>query len=314
VQHASLGVGKIVALEISAVHVFFPSADKRFAAKLRLPAARAMLRTDGFEPDAWLAGLTAFSLDETSGRYALAASWLTHEQALAQFQDLLPGGFAAPEADAQGRPSRASRWRAAHELMAKKLGDAELERLVAGDELKTLTSRAVEIDKAIASLHLPADVGAVKAALSDPETAAPFFAALAELVATPAAGRARFDKLFAAARALPVEPAQQWLMATLFPFLAAPDKHVLLRPRSTCPAAERLGSDLRYEPIPTWVTYAALRAVEVRLLERLAPSGAADFIDVETFLHVTATARKVSPTGEKAVRTAKPRAVKRATP
>ena len=39
VRHATLGLGKVVAVEPSAVHVFFPGGDSRFAAKLRLPAA-----------------------------------------------------------------------------------------------------------------------------------------------------------------------------------------------------------------------------------------------------------------------------------
>ena len=52
VQHTTLGIGKIVAVEANAVHVFFPDSDKRFAAKLRLPAPRGLLRTDGVEHNA----------------------------------------------------------------------------------------------------------------------------------------------------------------------------------------------------------------------------------------------------------------------
>jgi hypothetical protein len=86
-------------------------------------------------------------------------------------------------------------------------------------------------------------------------------------------------------------------MATLFPFVAQPGRHVLLRPRITCQAADRLGSDLRYQPGPAWSTYAALRGLEVRLLERLAPEGAEDFADVEAFLHVIATGRRTPAAG-----------------
>ena len=92
-------------------------------------------------------------------------------------------------------------------------------------------------------------------------------------------------------RTLPGTPAQHWIQATLIPFLAAPDKHVLLRPRASSHALERLGSALDPGDAPAWQPYAALRAVSVRLLEALAPHGAADFADVECFLHVTATAK-----------------------
>ena len=109
VQHATLGVGKIVALEPTAVHVFFPDSDKRFAAKLRLPAARALLRTEGIERNTWLEGLSAFALDAKVGRYALAASWLTHDEAVDQFLAVFPDGFADP-AYVAGKGGRAVGW------------------------------------------------------------------------------------------------------------------------------------------------------------------------------------------------------------
>jgi len=306
VQHVSLGVGKIVALEPLAVHVFFPDGDKRFAAKLRLPAARAMLRTEGVEPNQWLEGLTAFSLDAESGRYALSSTWLTHEQAVAQLLATYPEGFADAGYQAPGK-GRAGRWRTAQAAWTKRFGNDELQKMVEEGDVEGFAARAREIDGKVAPLHPPADEGAVAEALADPETARPFMLALAELVAVPSPGKARFDRLFTAARALPVDPAHQWLVATLFPFLAAPDRHALIRPRTTFVGADRLGCDVRAESTPNWATYAAARAVEGRLLERLAPQGAKDLVDVEAFLFVTATARRTPPRP-----TAKAAAAKRA--
>jgi hypothetical protein len=314
VQHVSLGVGKIVALETSAVHVFFPDADKRFAAKLRLPAARAMLRTEGFEPNGWLAGLTAFALDPKSGRYGLAATWLSHDQAVEQLLAAYPGGFKGPTlAEGKGQASRPARWRAAHAAWQRKLAQPEAERLVAEGEFQLLASRVRDIEKLVAPLHPPADAKVVKEALSDEASARTFLGALVSLLSVPSPGRARFEALFSAARGLPVEPAHQWLVATLFPFLAAPDRHVLLRPRATCVAADRLGCDLRYEPSPNWATYSSLRTLSTRLLERLEPAGATDFIDVELLLHLVASTRRPAPGGAQAsaARLAKPRAAKR---
>lgn len=211
---------------------------------------------------------------------------MTHEQAVAQLRLAYPEGF-APAAVAAGQGTRPARWRAAGEAWAKHLGDGAGERLVEEGEVELLVKRALQVDKLIAPL-LPADEGVVAAALADLDLARPYFAALTELLAVPSPGRARFDRLFSAARALPVEPPQQWLMATLFPFVADPTRHVLMRPRATNLAAERLGCDLRHQPAPVWPTYSALRALEAQLLERLAPEGAADFADVEAFLHVIA--------------------------
>ena len=291
VLHLTLGVGKVVALEPNAVHVFFPDGDKRFAAKLRLPAARALLRTEGVEPNTWLEGLSAFALDPKVGRYALAASWLTHDEAVDQFLAVFPEGFAG-RADVAGDCGRAAAWRGAHTRWGETFGDGEGARLVAEGDLDELVKRALQVEKPIASLHPSGDVGAVKDALAPGEVLRPFFAALFELLSVPSPGRARFEKLFAAARCLPVEPAQQWLVATLFPFVASPGRHVLVRPKITCTAATRLGSDVRDDAFPNWPTYAALRALSVQLLEKLKPNGATDFVDVEAFLHVTATAKR----------------------
>jgi len=103
VRHNTLGVGKIVALEPNAVHVFFPGGETRFATKLRLPAARPLLRTEGVEPNEWLAGLSAFTLDTKEGRYALAASFMTHEEAAQRFLAAHRGGFGSA-------PFRAATW------------------------------------------------------------------------------------------------------------------------------------------------------------------------------------------------------------
>jgi len=292
VQHVSLGVGKVVAVEAAAVHVFFPGSDKRFAAKLRLPVARPLLKTDGIEPNPWLAGLTAFALDPESGRYALAASWLTHEQAVEQFLAAYPKGFADPAYLGSARPSRVSRWRAAQAAWGRRLGQAEAEQLLEEGDLGSLVGRLLEIDRLVARHRPGGDVDAVKEALSDEEATRPYLAALVKLLSVPSPSRARFEALFAAARCLPVEPPTQWLMATLFPFVAAPERHVLLQPRFTCSAAQRLGWDLSYEPSPTWATYAATRASASQLLARLGSIGATDFADVEAFLHVVATARR----------------------
>lgn len=291
VQHRTLGVGKIVALESTAVHVFFPDSDKRFAAKLRLPAARALLRTDGFEPDAWLEGLSAFTFDEKAGRYAVAARWISHEDAVEQFLAVFPEGF-ADRAYATGKGARAAIWRAACARWTELFGEKEGGRLVEPGELDQVVKRLLAVEETIAPLHLPADEGAVANALSGDEVTRRFCAALLELVSVPSPGRARFDKLFAAARDLPVARAQQWLVATLFPFLASPKRQVLLRPKVTGEAAARLGCDLGDDASPNWPTYSALRSLSAQLLESLEPKGAKDHVDVEVFLHVTATAKR----------------------
>ncbi|HEY6101005.1 MAG TPA: hypothetical protein VIW03_16330, partial [Anaeromyxobacter sp.] len=308
VQHASLGVGKVVALEPDAVHVFFPSAEKRFATKLRLPAARAFLRTDGVAPDAWLQGLTAFTLDGETRRYALAASWLTHEQATAQFVAAYPQGFGDPRyLSAKEKGARAARWRAAHDAWVKALGGGEAERLLQDDDVGEIVKRVLAVERQMAPLWTEEEASALAEALQDgPETRA-FLERLVELLSVPSPTRARFDKLFAAAMALPGDPELAWIIATLLPFVAEPGRHVLVRPGTVRAAAAKLGCDLRWDDAPNWATYAALRALSAKLLDELKPLGARDLADVEAFLHLTATtrARPGAPEARSGVRRAK---------
>ena len=133
VKHTSLGVGKVVAVEPTAVHVFFPDKEKLYAAKLRWPAASALLTSEGIEPDPWLAGLTSFTFDTATGRYALASNFLTHADAISEFLQVYPGGFTDPAyvGRGPGKRDRAWSWRAAHEEWTQALGGGEGERLLA---------------------------------------------------------------------------------------------------------------------------------------------------------------------------------------
>jgi hypothetical protein len=305
IQHNSLGVGKVVAVEPNAIHVFFPGAEKRFAAKLRWPAAKLLLSPDPVEGNAWLEGLTSFTMDPAEGRYALAANWLTHEQAIAQFVSEYPQGFSDPaylDESAGARRVRAPRWRAAVAEWADGMGSGEGARLVAAGDVKELVKRALRIEKHVAQIQGTFESGTLKQALEDPETALPFFQALFEAVSAPPA-RVRMEKLFAAVEALDVEHAAAWPLATVFPFVSDPARHVFLSPRTACGAAERLGCDLKYDAAPNYATYAALRVFSAQLLARLADTGARDFVDVEAFLHATAASRGAA--GAKAVRSGK---------
>src|SRR6266511_1093237 len=285
VQHISLGVGKVVALEPNAVHVFFKDREERFAAKLRLPDASKLIRTDGVERDAWLEGLSAFALDEGSGRYALAANFLTHEQAIAGFLKGYPKGFADPAyvGTGTGKRERASRWRAANAEWVEAFGGGEAARLVEAGKGKEILKRALRVEKHVVQVAGTFAPGALTEALL-------------ELLSVPSPGRARFEKLFAATEALELDPALAWPIATVFPFVADPTRHVFLWPKTACGAAERLGCNLRYDVEPNWPTYSALRAFSTHLLEPLRARAAKDFVDVEAFLFDAATRRPTPST------------------
>lgn len=296
VKHRSLGVGKVVAIEPTAVHVFFPDSKKRHAAKLHWPTAKALLRTEGVEANSWLEGLSSFSLDPLARRYGLAASWLTHDEAIADFLATYPKGFTDPAyvGTGAGKRERASRWRAARTEWIQAMGDGQGERLLESGDIRELARRAARIERHVVLVPGTFHAGALTEAFRDEESARGFFEALLAVLSVPSPARARFERLFAASEALGVEPALAWPIATLFPFVAEPGRQMFLWPKSACGAAARLGCDLRFDDEPNWATYSALRGFSSQMLEKLKPHGATDFVDVEAFLHATA-ARPAAP-------------------
>jgi hypothetical protein len=296
VQHASLGLGKIVALEEKAVHVFFAMSDARFATKLRLPMALPLL-APAATTNAWLSRLAGFAFDAKTGRYGLAGQWLSHADAAARFVEVFPKGFADPSyGDGTDKRDRVTRWRRAHELYAETLGSGEGERLLAAGDVEGVVERALRVERTVRPLHKDAENASFEAALKDFEGARGYFAALLALLAAPAPERSRFEALAATAAGMaPGAPQEaRWPLVTLLPFVARPDLHMLLRPRFACEVGRRLGLELAFEPQPNWSTYSALLRSTELLLERLRPLGARDHVDVEAFMHVV-TAKHARP-------------------
>ena len=291
VQHASLGQGKVVAAEPSALHVFFAGSGSRSATKLRLPMALPMLAPTDGDAAGWSAGLWAFALDPKTGRYSLGETWLSHDDAVARFLGASEHGFTS-SGESGERNDRAAKWRRANEAFVELLGAGEGERLLADGDVDELVRRAVKIERNVRVLQSVAEKAVLQEVLGDRAVARRFFAELFALLAESAPAQARFEALASTVAAVPGGTHEAgWAAVTTLPFVAQPDRHVVLRPRLTCEAAHRLGLELRYTAQPSWPCYAALLRSAGQLLEKLRPLGARDFIDVESFLHVVTAKR-----------------------
>lgn len=310
VRHRVLGQGKVVAAEETALHVFFPASQSRFAVKLRLPAAIPLMSQDDLEPDPWLEGLTSFAMDAASGRYALDAHFVHHDDAVAAFLAERPGGFRAdPATGSSGaRQGRGALWRRACEEWEACLGGGQAARLQEERDHDELARRALRVAAHAAPIPGMFEAGVLEEALAPGDEVRDFLDALLGYLAVPTPSAARFDRLCAASQALGVPADAAWPMATFFPFVAMPTRHLVLLPRSVCTAASRLGCDIRYQPVPNRPTHSRLHGLATRLLEKLAPSGARDLVDVECFLHATGARR--SPTTTRTSRRASPSTTK----
>ena len=295
VKHRTLGAGKVVAVEATALHVYFPGSGTRYAAKLRWPAAVPFLTQDP-EPNVWLQSLGSFAMDSVSGRYTLAANFMSHEEAVSAYLAEHPAAFRASRPRGkEPRLERAARWRAACAEWTAALGGGQAEKLLDDGSDPELTRRVLRVAAHASRIPRMVEADVLEEAFEPGEVVREFLQALFAYVAAPLPARPRFEKLIAASHALGAPPDAAWPMVTFFPFVAAPSRHMVLVPRSTSAGASRLGCDLQYQAAPSWATYLRLRDLSASLLEKLAPVGARDFVDVECFLHATGARRSAAP-------------------
>ena len=138
-------------------------------------------------------------------------------------------------------------------------------------------------------LAAPFESGAFHDAMQDEKAAECYFKALIALLETTPVNAELFTKYAAVVRSLPARRGRvaTWPVATVLPYLARPDVHMFLKPEVTKNAAASLGFDLKYEPPPNWKTYEKLLRMGATYLDLLRPLGAADFVDVQSFIFVS---------------------------
>jgi hypothetical protein len=77
-----------------------------------------------------------------------------------------------------------------------------------------------------------------------------------------------------------------WPLATVFGFIAQPERHMFMKPRVTMEAARRYGFALTYTSRPDWPTYESLLAFAERVRRDQADLGPRDMIDLQGFIWV----------------------------
>ncbi len=77
-----------------------------------------------------------------------------------------------------------------------------------------------------------------------------------------------------------------WPLATVFGFLAQPDRHIFLKPQVTRAAAREYGYSFAYESRPAWPTYASLLEFAERVRRDQRDLRPRDMIDLQSFIWV----------------------------
>ena len=77
-----------------------------------------------------------------------------------------------------------------------------------------------------------------------------------------------------------------WPVVTVFGFIAAPTRHMFLKPNVTRIAAARYGAELQYSSRPGWPTYQHLLRLAATVRRDLRDLRPRDMIDIQSFLWV----------------------------
>jgi hypothetical protein len=204
----------------------------------------------------------------------------------ARFREIFPARFRDPDYLAWERAYKGQ----AHDMWCATLGKDELDRLLRRGEHREIGARAIAV-YARPKLNLLAlyEWMALREALTDPDGARRFAPALRELIYGDGPYLDRFEHFVDVVDRLPQRQTRlaKWPVVTLFPFVALPRQHLVVKPNLMKRAAATFGVDLRYASRPNRETYAAVLELADRLDRALAPWEPRDRIDLQGFVWVT---------------------------
>ena len=205
-----------------------------------------------------------------------------------RFREIFPGGF---RDQSYLDWERDYKW-AAHKAWEATLGRAEWERLLA-EGAHAEIARRVAIFYARSKLNMLAlyEWMALREALEDGAGGRALATGLYELIHGDGDFGPRLERFTALLDGLPQRQTRlaKWPVATLFPFVALPKRHLILKPNLMKRAAERFHFDLAYQSRPNAATYAAMMSFVLWLRRELAPWKPRDLIDLQGFIWVTSS-------------------------
>lgn len=181
---------------------------------------------------------------------------------------------------------RTYKWEA-HKLWEKILGKKEFYSLLRMGEFSDICSRAMQAESKTNFLF-SFEKMALRDALRTGSGAHIFSAALYNLLYGSEPMKNRFVQWIVAVMELPRIKARvaSWPVITYFPFIAKPDKYMILKPTAMVVAAEELKYDFDYSSKPSYRTYESLMNFANLTWEAIADLEPKDYHDIQSFLWV----------------------------
>ena len=176
-----------------------------------------------------------------------------------------------------------------HELWQQTLARAEFRRLLRGRAFVEIAQRALRVEqRSRHSMIFSFEKMALRDAIKPKAGAQAFAEGLYDLLHSTSSLQNRFERWVETVAELPRRQTRvlTWPVVTVFGFIAQPDVHFFLKPKTMRAAAQAYSFDFAYQSRPSWDTYASLlefAGVVRRDLRDLRPR---DMIDIQSFLWV----------------------------
>jgi hypothetical protein len=200
-----------------------------------------------------------------------------------KFLSIFPGGFQDPE---YVELERDYKWQA-HLRWEAELPAARMRSLLRGGSQADIAAQAVTIESGT-NLLFSFEKMALRDAVRSPEGASWFAEGLYRFLHQANDPAASFDRWCATLAQLPRRQTRvlTWPLATVFGFIAQPDRHIFFKPRVTQAAARAYGFDLAYTSKPNGSSYSRLLAFAAQVQRNTRDLGPRDLIDVQSFIWV----------------------------
>jgi len=295
VEHAHLGLGKVLGVEGDHVHIHF----KQDRSARKMSAKHAPLKLSSVEHDPYFDGIKAVVAGRPKSPTIRSKSavikpkavtkYPTQQDAVTGFLKVFPQGFNDPAYltdDATGERSQKAK---AHELWNETLNKTEFERLIAAGAFEEAIQRAKQVEGSVNLLHAQFERAALWKAVREPQAVEAFSRGLFNLIYGEGPFEAKFNQFATMLDQLPRAKASmlKWPAMTIFPFLALPTEHLFMKVEATKKAAQRLDVSLNYKSTPNWLTYSSVLQLGQRLMNDLKELGPRDMIDIQSFIFVT---------------------------
>ena len=200
-----------------------------------------------------------------------------------RFLQFFPAGF---QDETYVDWERGYKWEA-HERWCAHLRRASFRSLLDDGDYEAVAKLAVSIESRT-NLLFSFEKMALRDAVKERAGARIFAEGLWAFLYGSGSDQERFERWIEAIDSLPRRQTRvlTWPMATIWGFIAQPDRHFFLKPMVTRNAAKEYGCELAYQSRPNWGTYVSALEFAEQVREDQADLDPRDMIDLQSFIWV----------------------------